>query len=491
MLSVEEIKSFIQNDAASKRKQHAREGERYYDGNHDIRKYRIFYFDADGKLKEDKTRSNIQISHPFFTEHVDQETQYLLSGEGGIFRSDDTKLQDKLDEYFNENEDFLAELYDVVEGCIKKGFEYAYAYKKNDGENGRISFKCADSIGVIEVREEETQDHCKYVIYWMVDRIGKDNKKIKRIQVWDDKQTYYYVQENDGQIIPDKSQQHNPRPHVLYTKDGDENTYFEGFGFIPFFRLDNCKKQFSGLKPIKDLIDDYDLMNCGLSDNIQDTAEALYVVKGFKGNNLDELMTNIKAKKHIGVSENGGVEIRTIDIPYQARQAKMELDEKNIYRFGMAFNSAQVGDGNITNIVIRSRYTLLDLKCHKLKIRLKQFLRKLLKPVLDEINAEEGTDYQQKDVYFSIEPEIPTNELENAQIALAEAQKRQTEINTLLNIEQQLGNEKMMELIAEQLDLDWEELKSEIPKPEDTDPYGAGNVPTIPSTVPKEGVTIE
>lgn len=488
MLSVEEIKSFIQNDAASKRKQHAREGERYYEGNHDIRKYRIFYFDADGKLKEDKTRSNIQISHPFFTEHVDQETQYILSGEGPIFRSDVPALQEKLDEYFNENEDFLAELYDVVEGCIKKGFEYAYAYKKNDGENGRISFKCADSIGVIEVRKEETEDHCEYVIYWRVDRIGKDNKKIKRIQVWDKEQTFYYVQENDGQIILDKSQEHNPRPHVLYTKDGDESTYFEGFGFIPFFRLDNCKKQFSGLKPIKDLIDDYDIMNCGLSDNIQDTAEALYVVKGFKGNNLDELMHNIKAKKHIGVSENGGVEIRTIDIPYQARQAKMELDEKNIYRFGMAFNSAQVGDGNITNIVIRSRYTLLDLKSHKLKIRLKQFLRKMLKPVLDEINAEHGTDYQQKDVYFVIEPEIPTNELENAQIALAEAQKRQTEINTLLNLSQQLGNDKMMELVAEQLDLDWEELKDQIPKPEDDDPYGLESIPTLPD---EEGGVIE
>ena len=246
MLSVEEIKSFIQNDTASKKKQYAREGERYYEGNHDIKKYRIFFFDADGKLKEDKTRSNIQISHPFFTEHVDQATQYLLSGEGPIFRSDNPALQEKLDEYFNENEDFLAELYDIVEGCIKKGFEYAYAYKKNDGVNGRINFKCADSIGVVEVREEETEDHCEYVIYWRVDRIGKDNKRIKHIQVWDKEQTFYYVQENDGRIIPDKSQKYNPRPHVLYTKDGDENTYFEGFGFIPFFRLDNCKKQFSG-----------------------------------------------------------------------------------------------------------------------------------------------------------------------------------------------------------------------------------------------------
>lgn len=488
MLSVEEIKSFIQNDAASQLKKQAREGDRYYDGKHDIRKYRIFYFDADGKLQEDKTRSNIKISHPFFTEHVDQETQYILSGKEAIFRSDIPELQEYLDEYFNENEDYLAELYDTLENSSKMGFGYMYAYKKNDGSNGKTSFKCADSLGVVEVREEETEDHCKYVIYWTIDRIGKDNKKIKRIQVWDEKQTWYYVQQNEGAIVLDKSKKYNPRPHILYTKDGDENTYFENFGCIPFFSLDNNKKRSSGLKPIKDLIDDYDIMNCGLSDNIQDTAEALYIVKGFKGNNLDELMTNIKAKKHIGVSENGGVDIKTIDIPYEARQAKMELDEKNIYRFGMAFNSSQLGDGNITNIVIRSRYTLLDLKCHKKIIRLKQFFRKQLKIVLDEINTEHGTDYQQKDVYFVIEPEIPTNELENAQIALAQAQTRQAEINILLDLAQQLGNEKMMELIAEQLDLDWEELKSQIPKPEEDDLFDLKTIPTVPN---KEGGVIE
>lgn len=154
---------------------------------------------------------------------------------------------------------------------------------------------------------------------------------------------------------------------------------------IPFFRLDNGVKQFSGLKPIKALIDDYDLMSCGLSNNLQDASEYLVVVKGFQGDNLEELMQNVKTKKHIGVDGEGGgdVEFKTVDIPYQARQTKLELDEKNIYRFGMGFNSAQIGDGNVTNIVIKSRYALLDLKCNKLEIRLKQFLRKILKVVIN------------------------------------------------------------------------------------------------------------
>lgn len=40
-------------------------------------------------------------------------------------------------------------------------------------------------------------------------------------------------------------------------------------------------------------------------------------------------------------------------IPYQARQAKLELDEKNIYRFGMGLNTAGLKDTSATtNIAI-------------------------------------------------------------------------------------------------------------------------------------------
>lgn len=463
MLTVSEIKTFMDSDAASTKKRLAKIGLRYYEGNHDINNYRIFFFDADGKLQEDKTKSNIRISHPFFKLLTDQQAQYMLSAKDGFVKSDIPELQTELDAYFNENESFAAELYELLVGCISKGFEYMYAYKD---ENDRTAFQTADSIGVVEVREKETDDGCAYVIYWYIERIGKDNKKIKRIQVWDNTQTVFYCQEDDGKIELDKSVEINPRPHILYKKDGDESTYYEDYGLIPFFRLDNGKKQVSGVKPIKDLIDSYDLMNCGLANNIQDTNEALYVVRGFQGDNLDELMLNIKAKKHIGVDDEGGVDIKTIDIPVEARKTKMEIDESNIYRFGMGFNSAQVGDGNITNVVIKSRYALLDMKCDGLLPSLKQFMRKLLKLVLKEINDTQGTDYTQNDVYIDFKREIITNEQDNAQIKLIEAQEQQARITTLLNLSAQIGNEVLMEQVCDVLDLDYTEYKDRFPNPE-------------------------
>lgn len=473
MLSEAEILRLIQEDSASAKKQLARKGQAYYEGEHDIKNYRLFYYNADGVLVEDKTRSNIKISHPFLTELIDQKVQYTMSGKNPMIRSDNAELQTLLDEYFNENEDYTRELYELLTGASAKGFEYMYAYKNAEG---KTSFQCADSLGVVEVRAKDTDDNCEYVIYWFYDRIDKGQKKIKRIQVWDSHQTFFYVSEDEGKIEKDTSQEINPRPHTLYRKKDGGELYYEDYGFIPFFRLDNNRKQYSDLKPVKDLIDDYDLMACGLSNNLQDASEYLVVVKGFQGDKLEELIQNVKTKKHIGVNgENGGgVDFKTVDIPYEARKIKLELDKESIFRFGEGFDSTQTGDGNITNVVIKSRYALLDLKFNKFKILLQQFLRKQVKIVLAEINEELGTDYQQKDVWFDFDPEIITNAQDNATIEKTDAETQQIKVNILLGLVPTLGNELVVQNICEALDLDYDDIKDKLPKPEEeSDPFKA------------------
>lgn len=458
MLTIEEITKFIEDDKNSRLKQMARVGQRYYEAEHDIKNYRLFYYNSDGDLVEDKTRSNIKISHPFFTELVDQEVQYVLSGKNGFVFSDDPLLQDKLNEYFNDNEQFKMELNEHLTGVVVKGFNHMYAYKNKDG---KTQFESADSLGVVEVKSKDTSDHTDYVIYWYIEYVGKH--QYTKVQLWDEHQTTYFSKMDNGAYELDKTEPINPRPHVIYHIEGDERIYYDSYGFIPFFRMDNCKKRFSGLKPIKELIDDYDLMSCGLSNNLQDASEYLVVVKGFQGNDMEELMQNIKTKKHLGVDETGGVEYKTVDVPYEARKIKLELDEKNIYRFGMGFNSAQLGDGNITNIVIKSRYALLDIKANKLEINLRDFLSKLVKIVLEEINKENKTDYTMKDVYFKFEREIITNASDNATIEKTDAEKKQVEINTMLGLVGKLDDETIIQNICEILDINYEDIKGKLP----------------------------
>lgn len=370
MLTIDEIKELIDSDRTSDKKQFARIGERYYDGDHDIKKYRLFYYNADGELVEDKTRSNVKIPHPFFTELVDQCTQYILSDDR-IVIADDTKLQDYMDKYFNNNDGFMSELSDCITDMQVKGWAYMYVYKNT---RDKMAFASADPLDVVEVREKDADDGCKYTIYHYIERIDKGRKIIKRIQVWDEKETWFYTQVNDGELQLDESQHVNPRPHVLYTEGNKKGeTYFDGFGYIPFIRIDNNRKQISSLKPVKPLIDDYDLMASSLSNNLIDFDTPLHVVKGFEGDNMDELQTNLKTKKIIGVGEDGDVDVKTVDVPYQARQAKLELDEKNIYRFGMGLNTAGLKDTSATtNIAIKAAYSLLDLKANKVEKNIKK-----------------------------------------------------------------------------------------------------------------------
>ena len=461
MLTVNEIKRFIEDDALSDKKRMATVGQKYYDAEHDILNYRIFYYNADGVLVEDKARSNSRICHPFFTELVDQLAAYVMSFEENPIQAKDTAdgLQEHLDAYFDD--EFWSEVQELITGTNVKGFEYLYAFKNAED---RLTFRCADSLGVVEVRAKDTDSKCEYIIYWYVERIGKDKKLIKRIEVYDKDQIWFYNQVDDGSIVLDEDEPINPLPNIVWKDKKTGVHYGDTLGFIPFWRLDNCRKQFSGLKPIKGLIDDYDLMECGLSNNVQDFDTPIHLIKGFPGDDLNELQQNIKTKKIVSLDEEGAIDIKTIDIPYEARKTKADEDEKNIYRFGMGFNSAQSGDGNITNVVIRSRYTLLDLKANKLIKRLKRFLKGIIRVVLDEINAKNGTDYQYSDVFVEFNTVIPTNEKENAEIAKIEAETEQIKINSILNVSAIIGDEETLKAFCDILDLDFDELKGQLDK---------------------------
>ena len=93
----------------------------------------------------------------------------------------------------------------------------------------------------------------------------------------------------------------------------------------------------------------------------------------------------------------------------------------------------------------------------------------ILEIVVDEINKMNGKAFQPEDVHFEFTHEVMSNALENAQIELTEAQKRQAEINTILSLSNVIDDETVIQLICEQLDIDYEEIKDKLPVNEETD----------------------
>lgn len=457
-----QIQTLIQNDSMSQRKRQAQKGQDYYDGLHDIKNYTLYYYDKFGQKYKAQNRTNTKISHPFFQELVEQTVQHFMSSKESFVKSSIPELQKELDKYFGKS--FRQPEADLLRDMCICGFGYLYAYESS---RGRLAFQHAPTLGVVECRETGTTDAFSQIIYYFDDQYTDNNERIRRISVWDKEGVQWYEQVGDsGAIKPTGSKQ----PHVVMqeqTPDGQIQEYGETLGFIPFFRADWNRKQTSQLHLVKDLIDDYDLMACGLSNNLTDLAEGYILVKGANvgdGETIQQLLASVRGNGGVGVPTDGDMDIRTVNIPYEARKAKLEIDEKNIYRAGMGFNSSQVGDGNITNIVIKSRYTLLELKCNRLEEIMTGFLLKQIIPlVLDEINDLNGTGYTIDDVDVEFKRILPTNESDTAATEKTKAETEQIRINTLLNVAALVGNEEIVRKICEYLDIDYEKVKNAEP----------------------------
>jgi len=451
------IQKAIEHDVKSEKKEKAREGLKYYSRRHDILDFKLYYFNSEGVMVEEKNRSNIKIPHGYHTELVDQKVNYLASNPIQIKVEDET-YQKELEAYFGES--FQSLIRDALESAANKGLEYIYTYRKADGKMG---FAVADSLGVILVKDEQDMGKelgiLRYYTTTIQDKEGKDIEIIKA-EVWTDKNTTYFTQEKGkNTYVLDDTAKPNPRPHITLE---DDKAYYDGggLGYIPFFKLQNNKEESTDLEPIKALIDDYDLMACSLSNNLQDFQEAIYVVRGYAGDDLDALTNNLKTRKTIGVDSEGGLEVKTVDIPTEARKVKLELDKEGIYKFGMGFDSSQVGDSNITNVVIKSRYSLLDLKCNKVEPKLRMVLRDLIKVMTDEINTRLSTKYLYQDPQIIITREMMVNEDNIVTNEKAKAETTNQKIETV--ILSPISEESKLKLVCEILELDFEEEKAKL-----------------------------
>ncbi|WP_180235175.1 phage portal protein [Bacillus cereus] len=446
----------IAADVLNPKKVKARQGIDYYNYKNDILKSRIFYFDGNGELREDKYASNVKIPHAFFPELVDQLVQYLLSNPIEFECGEDETFREHLEEYYDE--DFQLLLHDLVTNGCQKGFEYPYA--RTTAEN-RLKFQIADGLKVIPVYDGNN-DIKRYLRYYS-DKIVKGGKLVivKYAELYDENKVWYFVATEKGAYKLDQSKEVNPAPSVLAKNEKGE-LGGRGYGFLPFYRYKNNQSERTDLEPIKALIDDYDAIDAGFSNNLADFTDAYYVVKGYEGDNLDTLKQNLRTKKTVGVSAEGGVDIKTIDIPVEARKAKMEIDRENIYRFGKGFDSSQVGDGNVTNVVIKGRYTLLNMKANKVEVRLRAFLKWANELVVKDINRLNSKNYDPKDVKFIITREMLVNENDIVTNEKTEADTRLVNINAVLAAAPKLDDDTVLQLICEQFELDYEEVKAMI-----------------------------
>lgn len=480
--------------AASAPVQYADTATRYYEQDNDIMQSRIMYLNKEDDLVEDTAATNTRIAHGFFPELVDQKVQYILGDEGIEVHSkdDDSTLDEYLAPYFTD--DWQLTMQELVEGASIKGFEGLFARTTADGT---LRFQVADGTKLVPVFDDFGA-LVRVLRYYTESRYSTEKQKAIKVEhcdVWGAEGVAYYIQDAEGEATAfklDPEIEINPADHIQAEIENpefdpdimDEADHWlplgRNYSAFPFHILNNNRRATSDLQPIKGLIDDYDVMNCFLSNNLQDMAEAFYVIKGGEGEDIAALKKNIKARKAIKVRDvdGAGVDVKTYNIPVEGRKVKMELDEVNIYRSGMGFNSQQLGDGNITNVIIKSRYTLLDMKASKLIARLKSCLKWQAELVIADINLAHSTSYTADDICFEIEPKAIVNESDIVKDKQIEQQTKQLEVQTILQAAPRIGDDMTLELICESLDIDFDEVQKKLEEEEQAAPNDVVTDPT-------------
>lgn len=174
----------------------------------------------------------------------------------------------------------------------------------------------------------------------------------------------------------------------------EETTYYQGkiesvegknLPFIPFIPLFNNRSKTPDIDGIKELIDMYNSINSGFVDNINLFQEAIVKLKGFTADTeqLETISKNMRKYKIVGLPNGGGdnvdMDYMSIEIPVEARKVILELLKENIFKIGQGLDPDRLaGESNVTNVVIKSRYSQLDMKANGSEKQLKLFYEKFV-----------------------------------------------------------------------------------------------------------------
>ena len=188
-----------------------------------------------------------------------------------------------------------------------------------------------------------------------------------------------------GRLVPVMEK----RPYLITRRSdalGDELISQGNYGRLPVIPLYANTEHQSELTPaIKAKIDAYDNILSDFADNLDRANDVYWVLNNFGGTTDDiaEMLEEIQRIKAVatlsdGTGSSSTAEPRTIEVPYAARRAALEVLERALYQDYMALNMDALTGGSLTNVAIRAATANLNLKADRYEWQVFRFMQELL-----------------------------------------------------------------------------------------------------------------
>lgn len=349
-MELKDIKKIIEQYKETEFYKNIEVGQRYYDGeNITIEERRKLCF-IKQTLKDDPYKANHKLKSLHTPLLVDQVVNYLL-GKGVTWQTDQdtTELMATLGKRF----DWELRKWTTKAGAC--GMAWVMPYISNG-----LKFKLIPTEQCIPVYED---DELKAVI--------------REYKLYGDDVIEVYTPTTLFRIADGTVQELGHFSYVASTTTQEVRTSgsWDRIPLIPLKYNDDAKNQAIN---IRSWVDIYDITVSDFANNIDDFQDVYWILKNYNGQDLDEFMDDLKVNRAMKVGEGGDAKAETIQIPTEARTKFLDIVNTNIFKFGMGVDADALGDGSITNVVIRSRYAQLDLKANALQGQIEIFLEELL-----------------------------------------------------------------------------------------------------------------
>lgn len=446
MSDAEILTDLIREDKQSPSYKMAEDAERYYDGQHDIRKHDFrTEFIAETQTNDEgdevevstvftnPNRSNERTPNPFFWIHVIQKAQYVLGKEPSISVGEDAVGGDVFSAALSKTTDaaFLNLLTEWATEAAKGGKAWIKEYRDRNGHLRQAVISRRNGIPVYDTTHD--QELVEFIYHYPVEmRIGRDKRVTRTYAEWWTQQgvTYWYA--DGGAVFQSDPERAGVQPHFRATtyvtgKDGVTPVVKSSVGKtwerLPFIELSNNESSTSDLARYKDLIDAYDLVQSMGTNNVLDFNEFWAVLQGFGGDVANSIVKKLHVNRAVHIAGQGGnIEMKQLDLNMTGRIDWLKLLRDAIHEFGMAVDIRNATFGTApSGVALKFQYTLLDLKANALIAQMRMAMEDHFWFITQEINKQGGASYDPAAIEVTFNKSMITNDVETVNMIIASA----------------------------------------------------------------------
>ena len=325
---VKEINRFKQ----SQRRKEMLDGERYFDGCHDILSRERTVIGKDGELETVKNLPNNRIVDNQYKKMVIQKSNYLL-GQPFTIQCDNDAYVKILKQFLNKK--FMRTLKAVGEDSLNCGIGWLFPMYD---DQGNFIFKRFRPWEIIPGWKDAEHTELEYFIriYEVVGYVGNTEKIIEKVEVYDESGVSYFELTDGGTLKPDGDE------HVPYFSIEDQGFNWTKIPLIPF-KYNN--KEIPLIKMVKSLQDGLNLIESNFQNQMEeDTRNTILVLVNYDGENLGEFRKNLATYGAVKVRtvDGAGGDVRTLQVEVNSENYKaiIELFKKAIIENAMGYDQA-------------------------------------------------------------------------------------------------------------------------------------------------------